>query len=620
MSQTPAGTPLPKDFAESEARFRALVTATSDVVYRMSADWKTMRELEGAGFLSDTGEPIDNWLEKYIHPKDQERVRLAIAEAISNKSMFHLEHQVLNIDGTLGWTLSRAVPILNEAGEIIEWFGSAKNVTPRRKIEEDLRLARDEAEQQKRLYETITSNTPDLIYVFDLDYRFTYANDALLNMWGKTWDDAIGRKLLENGYEPWHAEMHEREIDTVVATKRPIRGEVSFPHATQGRRVYDYIFSPVINDEGEVIAIAGTTRDITDIKLAEDTMAESEARFRTMAEGTNIYIATADETGKAIYFNNAWSKLTGRPTEQLLDFGWADLMQPDDKERYVKNFLEATKKQRPFHTDMRVMSKEGKYRWLLVDAAVRKYADGSFAGFITSSIDMTELKEDEQRKNDFISMVSHELKTPLTSALSYVQISKKKISKTDDVVTANMLDRTEKQLAKMARMINGFLNVSRLESGKIQIDRQRFDISALLKEVKADSLSYIFNHRLRFEQAQETWVNADREKIEQVIQNFISNAVKYSPTGSNIYINCVKIADKVVVSVKDEGMGIRPDDMAKIFDRYYRVKDVQQQHISGFGIGLYLSAEIIKRHGGDIWVESAENEGSTFLFSLPVVQ
>jgi PAS domain S-box-containing protein len=144
------------------------------------------------------------------------------------------------------------------------------------------------AEQQKRLFDSITNNTPDLVYVFDLSYKFTYANKALLAMWGKSEEDAIGRGLRENGYEEWHAVMHEREIDEVVASKNRVRGTVSFPHAELGRRIYDYIFAPVFNEQGEVEAIAGTTRDITEIKQAEEKLQQSEIRFRTMIEQSPI--------------------------------------------------------------------------------------------------------------------------------------------------------------------------------------------------------------------------------------------------------------------------------------------------------------------------------------------
>lgn len=260
---------------QNEAQYRALVTAISHVVYRMSPDWTQMCELQGRGFLEDTWEPISDWLTKYIHPKDQQYVLSKIREAIDAKSIFELEHQVLRADGTLGWTFSRAVPILDKQGNIIEWFGAANDITRKKEMEDALRQSQQKSEAGKRVYEAIMSNTPDLIYVFNLEYRFTYANNALLKMWGLSWEQAIGKTLLEIGYEPWHAAMHEREIDHVIATQQSIRGEVSFPHAVLGKRIYDYIFVPVINEEGKVEAVAGTTRDITEIREAEAALRRS---------------------------------------------------------------------------------------------------------------------------------------------------------------------------------------------------------------------------------------------------------------------------------------------------------------------------------------------------------
>ena len=602
---------------ESEERFRALVFASSDVVYRMSPDWGEMRQLTGGAFLPDTGVPVSDWMEKYIFSEDRDKVRTAIKHAIDTKTMFQLEHRVQRVDGTMGWTFSRAVPILDQNGEIIEWFGAANDVTPRKQMEEALSREKNLAEQQKRLYETITSSTPDLIYVFDLNYKFTYANEALLTMWGKTWDNAIGKGLLDNGYEPWHAEMHEREIDKVAETKNPIRGEVSFPHAQFGRRIYDYIFTPVFNEQGDVEAIAGTTRDITDIRLAEITLGESEARFRNMAEGTNIYIAMTDETGNALYFNQAWSKLTGKSMNELTGLHWADLLHPDDREKHMEIYRAAIAAEAPLHNSFRVQSRGGQYRWLLVDGSVRRYNDGSFAGYIGAAVDITELKEDEQRKNDFISMVSHELKTPLTSALAYIQLSKSKAAEKHDEFTVTMLERTERQMRKMTVMINSFLNMSRLESGKIQIDRKHFDMASLMKEIEEETSATTLTHHLVFSPVAEACVMADYDKIGQVIQNFISNAAKYSARNSTIKITCSNADGNILVSVSDEGIGIREEDLPHLFERFYRVRDSETRNISGFGIGLYLCAEIVRRHQGKIWAESRSGEGSTFYFTLP---
>jgi two-component system sensor histidine kinase VicK len=169
-------------------------------------------------------------------------------------------------------------------------------------------------------------------------------------------------------------------------------------------------------------------------------------------------------------------------------------------------------------------------------------------------------------------------------------------------------------------MINGFLNISRLESGKIHIDRQTFDVARLLKETEDETLATISSHKVIFESTEATFVNADRDKIGQVIHNLISNAIKYSPVGSVVNVACFRADGNACISVQDHGMGIKADDLPKIFDRYYRVEGQHMHSTSGFGIGLYLCSEIVRRHQGEIWAESEFGKGSTFIFSLPLAK
>ncbi|SEN96468.1 Histidine kinase-, DNA gyrase B-, and HSP90-like ATPase [Mucilaginibacter gossypiicola] len=174
------------------------------------------------------------------------------------------------------------------------------------------------------------------------------------------------------------------------------------------------------------------------------------------------------------------------------------------------------------------------------------------------------------------------------------------------------------QIKRMTNMINGFLNISRLESGKIHIDKQEFDLCELILEAIEETQLIFGSHEIHFDGCPLIRLNADRDKIESVISNFISNAIKYSPKAKDVYVMCKTEDQKVVVSVKDEGMGIEPGDLERIFDRYYRVESNHTRHISGFGIGLYLSSEIIERHGGKVWAESQSGIGSVFHFSLPL--
>jgi PAS domain S-box-containing protein len=771
--------------AETENRLKALIEATSDVVYSLSPDWTEMRELDGRGFLKDADAPITNWRSINVYPDDLDLVNATIEECIRDKKVFQLEHRVQRVDGTPGWTFSKAIPILDQRGEIIEWFGTAQDITLRKEAEEALQLAREKSDQQRRLYETITSSTPDLLYVFDLEYRFTYANRALLEMWGKSWEDSIGKRLLENGYEPWHAEMHEREIEQIKNTKLPIRGEVSFPHATLGTRVYDYIFTPVLNKDGEVEAIAGATRDVTDRKKweeglelnakalqklnedlenanhelaatleevaevnyelnkANEKVAEGEIAFRLAVNAANfgtwfIHSVTrefitdarlkelfgyyedeplsieqalaqiteeyrtvvATKLENAIYNNGdydvtypvvglhdnrlrwlraignlkadpsgAFSAFTGvvmditdqylaseeiRLTEENLRmavdaaalgtfqisaderkfiaslklkefFGFypdeemsydaaVAQIHPDFRESVTSNVELAFSEGRRLQMEYQIIGYHDKQqRWV---RAIGEVQQKSGKEYLTGVIhEITEKKLDEIRKNDFISMVSHELKTPLTSINTYLQLLLRKAEKSEDQFLKQAYVQSLKQVKNMTDMINGFLNVSRLESSKLHLDKTEFDFLELLKEIKEDYKIQHATHDLIFTLPQSVTVTADRLKISQVLNNLVGNAVKYSESGTTINISFEKTDGKITVMVNDKGMGIKSENLDKLFERYYRVE--QQSIIGGFGIGLYLSAEIIEAHGGKIWAESEFGKGSTFYFELP---
>jgi PAS domain S-box-containing protein len=260
----------------------------------------------------------------------------------------------------------------------------------------------------------------------------------------------------------------------------------------------------------------------------------------------------------------------------------------------------------------------GEPKWVRATGKLFLNAEGRAIEYSGVLMDITERKLDDLRKNDFIGMVSHELKTPLTSLSAYAQMLHTDATKKGDAFAANALDKVNKQVKKMTTMINGFLNISRLESGKISLIKQDFKLDKLITEMVAEISLTSPGHTINTELCECVTVHADEDKIGSVISNLLSNAIKYSPKGNLVDVKCSVIAGRVQISIKDEGMGIKPKDMEQLFDRYYRVETKHTAHISGFGIGLYLSAEIVKRHNGHIWVESESGKGSTFYFDLPL--
>jgi PAS domain S-box-containing protein len=256
-----------------------------------------------------------------------------------------------------------------------------------------LRESHERNERQRRLYQTVLSNTPDLVYVFDLDHRFSYANEALLKMWGKSWEEAIGRNCLELGYEPWHAAMHDREIEQVIATRRPIRGVVPF-NGTSGRRTYDYIFVPVIGPEGEVEAIAGTTRDITEIKRTEDALRQGEERFRALVSATSyvIYRMSPDWSQMRELDGQGFISDSGAPRTNWLE----DYIYPDDREAVLRAVREAIDSKSIFQLEHRVHRADGTVGWAYSRAVPLLDEDGEIIEWFGAASDVTARKEAEE--------------------------------------------------------------------------------------------------------------------------------------------------------------------------------------------------------------------------------
>ena len=605
----------------SEARFRAFVTASSQAVYRMSPDWSEMRPLQGPDLMVDNQKPMRCWLEEYIHPDDHADVMAAIRRAIESKRPFEKEHRVVRLDGTTGWTLSRAVPLLGSGGEIVEWVGTARDVTARKRADEAVARLTALSEQQRRLYQTILSTTPDLVYVFDLSHRFAYANEALLNMWGKSAEEAIGKNCLELGYPEWHAEMHDREIDQVIATRKPVRGEVPFT-GTHGRRIYDYIFAPVFGVDGEVEAIAGTTRDVTDRKLAEEQIREAAERFRFTAESMPQKIFTANPNGEAEYFNRQWTEFTGKTHEEMRGWGWVKLIHPEDLTKNMRKWHRAIRTGQPFVLTHRVRRADGAYRWHLTRAHAMRDRDGKVGMWIGSNTEIHEQKrvEEELRRanhdlEQFAYSASHDLQEPLRSVKIYSELLEMNCRNKLSGEALEYLDFLRSGATRMEMLVRDLLAYTRSspldEPAEMVNSRQCLDAAlASLASAIAEGGAKILVDDL-------PTVSINATHLQQLFQNLVGNAIKYRRPGvqAEVRISAQRLEESWRFSVRDNGIGIESQYRERIFGLFKRLHSSQEY--SGTGIGLAICSRIVEHYHGRIWVESELGVGSTFYFTLP---
>lgn len=352
---------------------------------------------------------------------------------------------------------------------------------------------------------------------------------------------------------------------------------------------------------------------------------KSKEQFREVADSAPVMIWMTDENKQCIFLNKGWLKFTGRTKEQELGYGWIEGLHPDDYARCAEIFDKAFDDRKEYTVEYRFRREDGEYRWLKETAAPRYSAEGNFEGYIGSCIDIHETKVHEQRKDDFIRMASHELKTPVTSIKGYIQLllvlfnDYEKAGK--PFVAQNIqtsLVTIDKQIVKLNRLMSELLDLSRLDTDKLKLNLQSFDLNDLVEETVED-IQPTTKHKIIIHKNAECKVWGDKDRISQVLFNLLTNAIKYSPKTNSIEISVHQTdQNAVAVSVADHGIGIDKKDHKKIFERFYRVDGKTEQTYPGFGIGLFIASEIINRHHGTISVESEKMKGSTFTFTLPV--
>lgn len=370
----------------------------------------------------------------------------------------------------------------------------------------------------------------------------------------------------------------------------------------------------ILKSNKKTTRFIGTVLDITEAVLAE----EKNSRLLAIIDSSNDAIISFNLEGKITSWNNAAEDIFGFLQEEVIGSTAYSLI-PEEKHQELTDLLKkVVRAERVHQLETRMLSKDQAEIEVAITLSPIKEATGKIIGFSEIVRDITEKKHEEQRKNSFIAMVSHEIKTPITAVAAYLQMLLLKAQKEQDTFYINMLSRADVKVKKMTAMVQDFLNVTRLEEGKLQILKQEFELAALIKEIADDGHFLSTLHNITILNCEDLKVYADKEKIGHVLSNLLSNAIKYSPQGGDIFIKCESLDKKVRISITDQGIGIKKSDQKRIFERFYRVDDENKYTASGFGIGLYLASEILAYHNSQIQIISKEGVGSTFFFDLEI--
>lgn len=346
-------------------------------------------------------------------------------------------------------------------------------------------------------------------------------------------------------------------------------------------------------------------------------LAESENRFRSMMETIPQIAWTNTIQGEIVFYNQRWHDYTGLDIKQTRLLGFKGVIHPEDLKVSSDQFSLTLANRNGGEFQIRMKRSDELYRWHLIRLMPILDEQDQMQLWVGTATDIHELRLLQQYKDDFIIIASHEIKTPITTLKASLQLLNKIKDNPPSAVSAKLIVQAVKSLNKVNVLIEDLLNASMANQGQLHIHGQRFTLSELIKscvqEVYTENI-----YTIRITGDMQIEVFADIIRIEQIVINFINNAIKYAPGSKEINIYIDKVNDMAKVSVADKGSGIQPEKIRYLFDRYYRAESPGSQY-TGLGLGLYICAEIIKKHDGQIGAESELGKGSTFWFTIPFV-
>jgi PAS domain S-box-containing protein len=456
----------------------------------------------------------------------------------------------------------------------------------------------------------IVESSEDAIISKDLDGIVTSWNPAAERMYGYKAEEMVGQSVTRI--------FPQDRLNEFMQIMERIRHGERIEHYETARRRKDGTFltvsvaiSPIKDSTGTIIGASAIARDITEQKRLE-------SKSRRLFDSNLIGVFVSNFAGTFLEANDALLDLLGYTREELQ----AGTMQRDTltppefyltSENAVKA-LQETGSSGPYEKEY--WHKNGQRIPVLV-AMTRIESTDTCIGFV---LDISERKEMDRRKDEFISMASHELKTPLTSLKGFLTLLQRRLVLTGDEKELYYLARMDAQVDNLTKLINDLLDISKLQIGQLVYTEECFDMNTLVQEIVENFQGMTQRHRILLEVETQAQVFGDRGRLGQVLTNLLDNAIKYSPQTNSVLVQVTKDWDIATVSVQDFGIGIAKEYQHKIFERFYQVTDTTEKTYPGLGMGLYISKEIIKRHGGQLWVKSEKGQGTTFYFSLPLLQ
>jgi PAS domain S-box-containing protein len=659
----------------SEARYRTLVEAAPDFIFHLDTDGAL--SWSSPGFLTFTGrteaELHDNrWqISGVIHPDDLPGVLPRWRESIARGDAFETEFRLRGADGSYRWHLCRLNPVRNARGEVTEWVGTTTDVDALKTAEAELaRLVGSERRAAARGAFLVEAGA---ILAGDLDYETRLTAVAQLAVpvladWcvvdvlgddgqihrlaavhvdpeGQAAADELVRRFPSLPLDARHTitrvlETSEPWFDPVVDQQRFVAEARDADHLALLRKLgfASEIVAPLVargRKLGTITLVFGpaggrrhTLEDLTTARelAAQAALALDNARLFAEVQASEERLRLALQAGAMGTWD--WDPASGRvvwSSEVEALYGlqpgsfdgtferYLGLIHPEDRATVAAAVAAAAECGGDFAVEHRTNWPDGSVRWLAGRGRAYLSTGGELQRMAGTVMDITERKQVERLQREFLALVTHELKGPLTSLKGFAQLMRRR-----GVYDARGIEAIISQGNHLERLINDLLDAVRIEAGQLDLRPGTVDLGALVEssveQLRATENTHTIQVTTPKESLRGTW---DRDRLEQIVRNLLSNAIKYSPAGSDIGVTVGRCGDEACLTVADHGVGIAPSDLPRLFERFYRADDVRS-YAQGLGLGLYITRSLVEAHGGRITVESMPDMGSSFTVWLPL--
>jgi two-component system CheB/CheR fusion protein len=497
------------------------------------------------------------------------------------------------------------------------------------------------ARSEKLNLRNILANLPVAVWVVDAEGTVIGVNNEAERLHGIAQKELVGQTNVHR-LGPEYGVLHpdgsacsQQELPIVRALRgETIRHEEWIWVAPGQRRPVSINASPLLDSAGRITGAVEAVEDITDRKELEESLADSEARFRTIAEKSPVMIWRVDASGALDYVNQTLCEFRGRTFEQEIDDPWPEGVHPDDLATCVARFRAAFASREPFESTYRFRRHDGQYRWINDRGTPYHDARGYFLGYLGSRVDITErielekalecqrelAEEASQHKTRLVSALSHDARTPLNAVVLAAQLLDAHLDGHSNPEVHECLRTIRHSVRNMLDLIGDLLDLSKIDAGVLPPELSRFPLEPVLTECLSciETQARLKGLDVRVEPGALTGaiLETDRAKLKQILNNLLSNALKFTERG-HVRVFGERTADQIHLGVEDTGIGISSDDQARIFDEFATLSNPQRPRGEGTGLGLAICRRLTDLLGGEITLRSAPGQGSTFTVVLP---